>query len=61
MADSDLLWAKAFPGRPLKMAAATGADRPEPTKTIPLLNGSLVLRVFAGIGHGTLEVERVKP
>jgi len=41
LADSDLLWAKAFPGQPLKMAADTGHSRAKPTQSIELLHGRL--------------------
>lgn len=61
LVDSDLLWAKAFPGQPLKMAADTGHNRAKPTQSIALLHGALMLRIFAGIEDGMLEVERVKP
>ena len=60
LADSDLLWAKAFPGKPLEMAADTGHSRAKPTQSIALLHGTLVLRIFAGIGHGMMEVEQIK-
>ncbi|HUT60399.1 MAG TPA: hypothetical protein VNA25_21350 [Phycisphaerae bacterium] len=61
LTEEDLIWAKAFPGRPLKMAADTGEDRGQPTRQIPLLQGSVVLRVFPGIECGTLEIELTQP
>jgi hypothetical protein len=61
LTEGDLVWAKAFPGRPLKMAADTGEDRGQPTRQIPLLHGSVVLRVFPGIECGTLEIELTQP
>jgi len=53
----DILWALAFPGRPLEVAAATEPTQPEATRTESLLGGELILRVFPGLESGRLAVE----
>ena len=53
----DVLWALAFPGRPLPMAADTGSPIRQPTREVVLLGGALRVRVFAGIEEGSLELE----
>jgi len=52
-----VLWAYAFPGRPLPMAADTGSSTHQPTLEAVLLGGTLRVRVFAGIEEGTLELD----
>ena len=52
----DLLWAYAFPGQDLDMAADTGDTVARMTREIILLNGKLVIRVFPGIESGRLEL-----
>ncbi len=53
----DLVWAEALQGKPLEMAADVGevAD-PTPSRIIHLLNGEVVLRVFAGLEAGRIVV-----
>lgn len=57
LADEDLLWTRAFPKRPLRVAADTGEPRRHMTREIPLLDGTLILRVFAGVESGAMEIE----
>ena len=52
----DLLWADAFPGQDLDMAADTGDTVARMTREIRLLNGELVIRVFPEIESGRLEL-----
>ncbi len=60
LAERDLLWSKAFPGEPLKMAADSGQPIGNPTREISLLEGTVILRVFAGVESGFMEIE-LKP
>jgi hypothetical protein len=60
LAEEDLLWGRAFPGQPLRVAADTGEPARHMTREIPLLDGTLILRVLVGIEAGTLEIE-LKP
>lgn len=52
----DVLWEVAFPGEPLRMAAATERVRSRPTKTVELESGELMLRFFAGLESGWMEL-----
>lgn len=53
----DLLWAKAFPGEPLRMAADTDQVKQRPVREISLLEGALTLRIYPGVEAGSLEIE----
>jgi hypothetical protein len=55
--EQELLWPKAFPTKALKMAADTGELGAEPTCEFSLMDGALILRVFAGIESGLLEIQ----
>ena len=44
----DLIWTQAFPGRPLALAADTGAGEVPTTQTVDLLGGELVLQIHPG-------------
>ena len=57
LTDQDLIWAAAFPGRPLRLAADTGEAQLQPTVEESLLRGELILRVFPGLESGHLEIE----
>lgn len=59
--ESDLLWAKAFAGEPLELAADMGEAVSRPTVTESLLEGEIVLRVFAGVEAGQIAVEVKAP
>ena len=60
LSERELLWSKAFPGKPLKMAADSGQPTGEPTREISLLDGTVILRVYAGVESGFMEIE-LKP
>lgn len=60
LAKEDLIWAYAFPGKDLAMAAETDASKREPTKKISLLNGEITLSVFAGLEAGQIRIESAK-
>lgn len=52
----ELLWDKAFPGQPLRMAADSDHARRCPSREIPLLGG-VIVRVYPGMEAGVLEIE----
>jgi len=56
----DLIWAFAYPEKDLPMAAETEAVRREPTRSISLLDGELMIRIFAGLEAGVLRFEHGK-
>ncbi len=57
LTNRDLIWSEAFPGKPLDLAADTGATQLQPTRQESLLGGELILRVFPGLESGRLEIE----
>lgn len=54
----DLLWSSAHPESPLRLAADTGTRADVSTREIRLLDGAMLLRVYAGLEAGWLEIER---
>ena len=52
----DLVWYKAYPGKPVKLAADTGQRKANPTREISLFNGEIIIRVFAGIESGRIVI-----
>lgn len=57
VADEDVLWSRAFSEKPLKMAADTEEVKRQPTRTIDLPESGLILRFYAGIETGFMEIE----
>jgi len=55
LSKEDLLWAYAFPGKDLAMAAETEVSQGKPTRTISLLSGEIMLSVFAGLESGQIK------
>jgi hypothetical protein len=53
----ELLWAFAYPEKDLPMAAETEPSQREPTKTLSLLSGELIMQVFAGIETGEIRLK----
>lgn len=53
---SELLWRRAFPGRPLRLAADSALPSIESTRKIPLLVGLLTAVVYPGVEAGTIRV-----
>ncbi len=53
----DLLSAYAFAEEPLRLAADTGGEPDTPTRQALLLDGEMVVRVFAGPETGRVEIE----
>ena len=58
LTEADLVWTSARPGEGMPMAADSGVAEDEATIDVPLLEGELRLRVFAGIESGRLVIER---
>jgi hypothetical protein len=57
LSERNLLWAKAYPGQALPMAADTEQAEGHRTNQMDLLNGSVQLRTYAGVEAGSLQVE----
>ena len=57
----ELLWAQAYPGKPVKLAAETAKASPPPTKEIRLFDVEIIIRVFAGIESGRMELTMNPP
>ncbi len=55
--DKDCLWRKAFPNKPLKLAADTSHHDSRPARTISIMEGIIQLQLFPGIEAGVLEIE----
>jgi len=53
----DLLWTEAFTASDLDLAAETPGVERQSTREMVLLDGALIIRVFAGIESGFIEVE----
>jgi hypothetical protein len=60
LTEKDLLWTKAFPGQPLEVAADTGESGSRPTRTVDLPESGVVLRFYAGVESGSMEIEVAK-
>ena len=56
IADADLIWDCAFPGRPLAMAADSTPSSAAPTRIIPLTVGAVALVVYPGVETGSLRL-----
>jgi len=56
----DLIWAFAYPEKELPMAAETEAIQREPTRSISLLDGELIIHIFASLETGELRIEHGK-
>ena len=53
----DVIWAFAYPDKDLPMAAKTEPSQREPTRTLSLLNGELIIQVFAGLESGEIRLK----
>jgi hypothetical protein len=56
----DVIWTYAFPQKDFPMAAKTETLQQEPTRKISLLDGELVIHVFAGLESGRLLIKSGK-
>ena len=52
----DLVWTEAYPGQALRLSADTGQPEGEPTQQSSFFDGEIVLRVFAGLESGRIEI-----
>jgi hypothetical protein len=57
---ADLLWTEAFRSKSLDVAAQTCRRRRRATRKVPLGDGSIIMRLFAGIEAGEIELERTE-
>jgi len=53
----DVIWTYAFPQKDFPMAAKTETLHQEPTRTISLLDGELIIYVFAGLESGRVIIK----
>lgn len=58
LTEREVLWTVAYPGRPLRLAAAQGQYPDQPTLEAHLLANELLLRIFPGLESGRIEVIR---
>lgn len=56
LSERDLLWAHAFPGEPLELAADTGENAPRATVQDDVLAGDVRLRVYPGVECGIIDL-----
>jgi len=56
LAEQDLIWVKAYPGKPFEMAAETTEREAKPTKQISAFEGQINIEVFAGIESGRITI-----
>ena len=56
ISEPDVLWAKAYDRRAIEMAADTGQSARQPTQEIAIASAGLIVRVYAGIETGVLEI-----
>ena len=56
LAERDLIWKEAYPGRALRLSADTGEPEGEPTQQVSALEGDIIVRVFAGLESGRIEI-----
>ena len=57
----DVLWSKAWPGESFKMAADSGKPSAQPVRVIDLLDGTLIVRVYAGLEAGFMQISSGTP
>ena len=56
LSEQDLIWSQAYPGKPFELAADTTERKAKPTKEISVFDGKVIIRVFAGIEGGRIEI-----
>ena len=59
LSGQDLIWIEAFGTRKLDLAAETSGIKRLPVRSETLLDGDMILRTFAGIESGTIEIELI--
>ena len=55
--ENDVIWATAFKGEPLPLAAATGEARRSFSRREVLLDGEVLMSIFPGVESGELGIE----
>ena len=53
----DVQWLKAYPDQSLPMAADTDDFKHQPTRIEKIFNGAVILRFYAGIVSGSMQIE----
>ena len=53
----DFIWSAAFPDQAFLLAADTDSGEGQVSRTIPMLDGELLARIFPGIESGTMEIQ----
>ena len=56
LSEQDLMWSRAYPGKPFELAADTMERKAKPTKEISVFDGKVIIRVFAGLESGRIEI-----
>ncbi len=56
LTEQDLIWVKAYLGKPFEMAAETTEREAKPTKQISAFEGQVDIEVFAGIESGRIRI-----
>jgi len=56
LTEQDLVWTEAFPDKALRLSADTGEPEGEPTQEFSIFDGEIILRVFAGLETGRVEI-----
>ena len=56
LTEKNLVWAKAYPGKPVKLAADTTQRKTESTKEFIIFDGEIMIRVFPGIECGRIVI-----
>jgi len=57
----ELIWKEAFGHRRLELAAEAGEIQRTPTRQVDIPDACLLLRIFAGIESGSMEIELTRP
>ncbi|MDY6838839.1 MAG: hypothetical protein SWH78_12790 [Thermodesulfobacteriota bacterium] len=60
ISSEDVIWAFAFPGKDLAMAAETEMPKQKPTRTLSLMAGELILDFFAGLESGSIGLRKAQ-
>jgi uncharacterized protein YaaR (DUF327 family) len=56
LGEQDLVWARAYPGRPFDLAADTTGRQPKPVKQISLFDGDIIISIYPSIESGSMNI-----
>jgi len=56
LTEQDLIWTEAYPGKPFELAADTTEREAKPKKEISVFDGKVIIRIFAGLENGRIEI-----